>query len=248
MDEGPGARYDRIGVGYAAVRQPDARLAAAIAQGLGDAGTVVNIGAGAGSYEPAGPAVVAVEPSATMLVQHRGRRRVRAAAEALPFKAGTFDAAMAVMTVHHWEDLPAGLAEMSRVAARRVVFTWDPGWDRVLWVVDEYVPEISEVEHARFAPLDQVAELMGAHTIVPFPIPWDFADGYQSAFWRRPEAYLDPVVRAASSTFASLPGSVIAPAMDRLRHDLDSGAWHRRHRDLLEADSVDYGHRLLIAG
>jgi hypothetical protein len=121
---------------------------------------------------------------------------------------------------------------------------------RVLWVVEEYVPEIRELERSRFTPIDQVADVMGAHTVVPFPVPWDFADGYQSAFWRRPEAYLDPRIRVASSTFASLPDSIVVPAMDRLRQDLDSGAWQERHRDLLDADAdaVDYGYRLLIAG
>ncbi|HEY1918559.1 MAG TPA: methyltransferase domain-containing protein [Streptosporangiaceae bacterium] len=242
------AAYDQIGIGYATVRRPDPRLAAIIATGLGEAASVVNVGAGAGSYEPSGRDVVAVEPSAVMLAQHPGRRRVRAAAQALPFTAGAFDAAMAVMTVHHWADLAAGLAEMRRVAARQLVFTWDPGWDRVLWVVEEYVPEIGDLERSRFAPLEQVVEVMAAHTVVPFPVPWDFADGYQPAFWRRPEAYLDPRIRAASSTFASLPDAVVTPAMDRLRRDLDSGTWHQRHRDLLQAEAVDYGYRLLIAG
>ena len=183
-----------------------------------------------------------------MLAQHPGHRRVRAAAEALPFSAGTFDAAMAVMTVHHWSDLRAGLAELARVADRQVVFTWDPDWDRVLWVVEEYLPEIRQLERSRFAPLGLTADIMKAHTVVPFPVPWDFADGYQVAFWRRPEAYLDPRVRAASSTFASLPDSVVGPAMERLRRDLDSGAWHERHHHLLESQAIDYGYRLLIAG
>jgi ubiquinone/menaquinone biosynthesis C-methylase UbiE len=213
-----GAHYDRIGVGYAAVRQPDVRLAAMITTALGVAATVVNVGAGAGSSEPAGRTVVSVEPSAVMLAQHPGRRRVRAMAETLPFPAGAFDASMAVMTTHHWPDLRAGLAEMSRVAARRVVFTWDPGWHRVLWVVEEYVPEIGELERSRFTPIDQVADVMGAR------------------------------IRTASSTFASLPDSIVVPAMDRLRQDLDSGAWQERHRNLLDADAIDYGYRLLIAG
>ncbi len=248
MSGKPIAVYDEIGRGYSAIRRPDARLAAVIASGLGTAETVVNVGAGAGSYEPADRSVVSVEPSAVMLAQHPGRCRVQATAEDLPFRSGTFDAAMAVMTVHHWPDVRSGLAELRRVAGRRLVFTWDPGWDRVLWVVEEYVPEIRRLERSRFASLDQMVELMGAHPVVPFPIPWDFSDGYQPAFWRRPDAYLDPVVRAASSTFASLPASVVEPAMGRLRQDLESGIWRERHQDLLEAEAVDYGYRLLIAG
>jgi SAM-dependent methyltransferase len=183
-----------------------------------------------------------------MLAQHPGRHRVRAAAEALPFPTGCFDVAMAVMTMHHWSDQRAGLSELRRVAGRQVLFTWDPDWEQVLWVAEEYVPEILELERSRFLPLEQVVDVMNAHTVLPFPIPWDFVDGYQPAFWRRPEAYLDPVVRAASSTFATLPDSIIEPAMRRLRQDLASGAWHERHRDLLDAETMDFGYRLLIAG
>jgi SAM-dependent methyltransferase len=248
MSSPTGTVYDRIGIGYAAVRRPDSRLAAVVDSGLGEAASVVNVGAGAGSYEPIGRLVVAVEPSAVMLSQHPGGRLVQATAEALPFQTGTFDAAMAIMTIHHWPDLREGLGELRRVAERQVVFTWDPGWERELWIVDEYLPEIGRFERSRFAPLDQVVELLGAHTVVPFPIPWDFADGYQPAFWRRPAAYLDPAVRAASSTFASLPAGVVEPAIERLRHDLDSGVWYERHQDLLDSEAIDYGYRLVIAG
>jgi len=243
-----GARYDDIGVGYAAVRRPDPRLGALILTALGQAGSVINVGAGAGSYEPSERPVVAVEPSAVMLGQHPGDRRVQAVAGALPFSEGTFDAAMAVMTLHHWPDLATGLRELGRVSRRQVVFTWDPQWERILWVIEEYLPAIRDLECSRFTPLDEVVELMGAHTVIPFAIPWDFADGYQPAFWRRPEAYLSAAVRAASSTFATLPASVIEPAMARLRRDLESGAWYKRHRDLLDCESIDYGYRLLIAG
>jgi SAM-dependent methyltransferase len=248
MSKPTGTAYDRIGIGYAEVRRPDARLAAVIDRGLGDAASVVNVEAGAGSYEPTARVVVAVEPSAGMLAQHPGGRLVQATAEALPFPASTFDAAMAIMTIHHWPDLRAGLAELLRVAERQVVFTWDPDWERELWIVKEYLPEIGQLERSRFSPLDEVAELLGAHSVVPFPIPWDFADGYQPAFWRRPEAYLDPVGRAASSTFAALPDEVVEPAIARLRSDLDSGVWYERHQDLLTTEAVDYGYRLLIAG
>jgi SAM-dependent methyltransferase len=242
------AAYDRIGAGYSRVRRPDQRLAILITEGLGDARTVVNIGAGAGSYEPAGRQVVAVEPSAVMLGQHPGASRIQASAESLPFADRSVDAAMAIMTVHHWADLAAGLREMRRVARRQVVFTWDPDHDRELWVISEYLPEIRRIEHARFPSLAEMARLLGAHTIRPFEIPFDFADGYQPAFWRRPEAYLDPRVRAASTTFAQLPGSIVEPAMERLRADIGSGAWADRHHDLLGADRIDYGYRLLVAG
>jgi SAM-dependent methyltransferase len=241
------ATYDSIGVGYDQFRRPDPRLAALIGEALGDAGTVVNVGAGAGSYEPAAARVVAVEPSAVMLAQHRGTGRVRGTAEALPFPDDSFDAAMAIMTIHHWADLETGLAEMRRVAGHQVIFTWDRDHDQELWIISEYVPEIRALERARFPSLDVVAEALGGATIREFPIPCDFTDGYQPAFWRRPEAYLDPAVRAASSTFATLPDRIVEPAMRRLQADLASGAWNRRHQDLLHRDTFDYGYRLIVS-
>ncbi len=242
------AAYDRIGIGYSAVRRADPRLAALIHSALSDAELILNVGAGIGSYEPVDRTVVSAEPSQVMLDQHPGARRIRAVAGALPFGSGRFDAAMAVMTAHHWPDLLAGLAEMRRVARRQLVFTWDPGFDQELWIVSEYVPQIRQIEHARFPPLHTVIGALAARAVVPFEIPWDFSDGYQPAFWRRPEAYLDPSVRAASSTFAQLPGAIVEPAMERLRLDLQSGAWHDRHSDLLGAEQMDFGYRLIVSG
>ncbi|GIH14881.1 class I SAM-dependent methyltransferase [Rugosimonospora africana] len=242
------ATYDRIGIGYRQIRRPDPRLAGLIADALAGARTVVNVGAGAGSYEPADSDVTAVDPSQVMLDQHPGDRKILAGAEELPFDDGAFDAAMAVLTVHHWADLRRGLSELRRVSRRQVVFTWDPQHLPELWLIEEYLPEIRQLEHGRFTPLSVVAEALGAHTVVPFPIPADFTDGFQIAYWRRPESYLDPVIRRASSTFADLPPSVTEPAIERLRADLASGAWQRRHADLLSRESMDYGYRLLIAG
>jgi SAM-dependent methyltransferase len=241
-----GAIYDRIGIGYQEVRRPDPRLAALIAESLGEAATVLNVGAGAGSYEPHSRAVVAAEPSTTMLAQHRGTFRVQAVAEALPFRSGSFDAAMAIMTIHHWTDVRGGLKEMQRVSRRQVVFTWDKDHDVELWIVAEYLPELRAVERARFPSLSDVIDAIDAEEVLEFPIPHDFADGYQPAFWRRPEAYLDPRIRAASSTFATLPHHVVEPAMRRLEADLASGAWLRRHEDLTRSDSVDFGYRLIV--
>jgi SAM-dependent methyltransferase len=240
--------YDRIGLGYGRTRRSDPRLARLIGDALGDARTVVNIGAGTGSYEPHGRHVVAVDPSSVMLGQHLGPARVRAGAESLPFPDGGFDAAMAILTVHHWSDLSAGVQEMRRVARRQVVFTWDPAFEREVWVVAEYVPEIGVLERRRFSTIGDLVDRLGAHTVLPFEIPCDFMDGFQAAFWRRPEAYLDPRVRAGISTFAVLPDEIVAPAMARLRADLASGVWEGRHRDLLAAASMDYGYRLIIAG
>lgn len=243
----PSAAYDRIGVGYRQVRVPDPRLAGLIHQALDGAHTVVNVGAGAGSYEPADAEVTAVDLSRVMLDQHPGTAKVRAGAENLPFVDGAFDAAMAVMTMHHWSDPQRGLDELRRVSRRQLVFTWDPTHLPELWLLNEYLPAIRELENSRFLPLSRVAEAMGAHTVLPFAIPHDFTDGFQIAYWRRPEMFLDPAVRRASSTFAQLSPSVVEPAIARLRADLDSGAWQRRHADLLDRESVDYGYRLLVA-
>jgi SAM-dependent methyltransferase len=240
--------YDRIGVGYRSRRLPDPRLAAAIHEAIGEAETVLNVGAGAGSYEPANGSVVALEPSGVMLAQHSGRRRVQGGAEHLPFSDGTFDVAMAILTVHHWNDLNAGLEELRRVARRQVVFTWDPGFERKLWVTTDYVPAIDALETSRFTPLNILVDALEAHTVVPFEIPHDFTDGFQAAFWRRPEMYLDPEVRAASSTFASLPPEVVDPGIEQLRTDLETGKWKETYQELLTLDRIDFGHRIVIAG
>jgi hypothetical protein len=168
-------------------------------------------------------------------------------AEALPFPDNIFDAAMAIMTIHHWADLDAGLTEMRRVADHQVIFTWDKDHDEKLWIVSEYVPEIRALERVRFPSLDAVVSALDGGTVREFPIPHAFTDGYQPAFWRRPEAYLDPAVRAASSTFATLPDHIVEPAMCRLRADLASGAWTRRHEDLLRRDTFGYGYRLIVS-
>jgi SAM-dependent methyltransferase len=244
----PEPAYDRIGVGYKDIRRADPRLEAVIQLALGDPRTVLNVGAGTGSYEPHDRDVVAIEPSRVMLAQHPGRRRVVGVAESLPFSDGCFDASMAVLTVHHWEDLRQGLAELKRVSRRQVVFTWDPDFERELWVVEEYVPEIGVLERSRFATIARVVEALDAHTVQSFEIPHDFSDGFQAAYWRRPDCYLDPTIRSGSSTFSTLPDEIVEPGMERLREDLVSGAWARHHQDLLSAEAVDYGHRLIVAG
>jgi SAM-dependent methyltransferase len=244
--------YERLGVGYAARRRPDPRLAHLIDEALGDAATVVNVGAGTGSYEPAGRTVLAVEPSPTMVAQRAAGAApvVRAVAEALPLRDGCADAALAVLTIHHWRDPAAGLAELVRVSRRQVVATWDPERFASFWLVREYLPEIGRNE-AALATLDAVvSELSRWHDrvdVVPVPVPADCTDGLLGAHWCRPHAYLDAGVRAAASGLASLPAAVLEPAMDRLRRDLDSGAWHERHADLLHLGELDLGYRLVVA-
>jgi SAM-dependent methyltransferase len=243
------AVYDRIGVTYAETRRPDPRIEAAIRRALGGARSVVNVGAGAGSYEPP-ETVLAVEPSAVMIAQRPEglAPAVQATAEAIPLEDRAVDAALAVLTVHHWPNLARGFAEMRRVARRIVVLTWDPDRARSFWLADEYLPhEAVEWDIARCPPLESVMRLIGPDAAVtPIPVPYDCTDGFFGAFWRRPEAYLDPIVRAGISNLAHF-GDALAPSFERLAADLESGEWYRRHADLLELTELDLGYRV-VAG
>ncbi|MGW3347399.1 class I SAM-dependent methyltransferase [Nonomuraea rubra] len=246
-----GDPYLRLGVGYAGQRVPDPRVAAMIDAALGAAGSVVNVGAGTGSYEPAGRDVLAVEPSAVMIAQRRAGSApvVRARAERLPLADGSFDAALAVLTVHHWSDAAAGLAELRRVSARQVVLTWDPAVTGRFWLVRDYVPELSRLEAGLATVATVVAELGrggGRTTVTPVPVPADCTDGFMGAYWRRPERYLDPRVRASISAFATVGEDVAGEAMQRLGADLESGRWLERHGDLLGLAALDLGYRLVV--
>ncbi|MEV0228240.1 class I SAM-dependent methyltransferase [Nonomuraea sp. NPDC050786] len=244
--------YQTIGLGYSHHRRPDPRIAALIDQALGSARTVINVGAGTGSYEPRGREVTAVEPSTVMIEQRAPGSApvVQGYAESLPFPDQSFDAAMAILTVHHWSDAAAGLAELRRVSARQVVLTWDPAVSARFWLVAEYLPEIA-VADARLAALDAVRthlERDGAPVaVVPVPVPADCTDGFLGAYWRRPHRYLDPQVRAAISALAILDQEQVERAVRRLDADLATGRWHERHRALLDADALDLGYRLVMA-
>jgi SAM-dependent methyltransferase len=242
----PMALYDRIGVGYTSSRQPDPRIAARIERALGDARTVVNVGAGAGSYEPAGRQVTAVEPSAVMIGQRPAGAApvVQAQAEHLPFPDAAFDAAMAVLTIHHWADVTAGIAELRRVARRVVVLTWDQELADRFWLVAEYLPEALRYDDGRAVAIGRLRELLAGAAVAPVPVPHDCRDGFLGAFWRRPEAYLDPAVRRAISSLAAIEDRSAA-GLQRLSDDLASGAWRARHADLLELDELDLGYRLV---
>ena len=241
------ATYDEIGTTYRTTRVPDARIQAQIDRALGDAATVVNVGAGAGSYEPVGREVVAVEPSAVM-IGHRPSGSapcLQASAENLLLADGTFDAAMAVLTVHHWGDLALGVAEMRRVARRVVILTWDAAYGHEFWLTRDYLRASIEIDEARFPAIERVAALLGPSAVVEtVPVPHDCTDGFCAAYWRRPEAYLDPVVRANISNLAQL-GDELDDGVERLRADLASGAWQRRHLSLLDLDEVDVGYRIV---
>jgi SAM-dependent methyltransferase len=240
-------RYDAIGVGYATFRQPDPRIAAQIWAAVGDAGRILNVGAGTGSYERTDRSMLAVEPSAVMIGQRSGAVPVvRAAAERLPFPDDSFDVALALMTVHHWKDLEQGLHELRRVAPRQVVFTFDPAWHDSLWMFTEYVP--AALGLADDTPLDLVVSSLGNARVEVVPTPADCIDGFATAYWRRPEQYLSPTVRSNISAFARLDPALVDPGIARLEQDLAGGAWHERHADLLAKESIDAGLRLVIAG
>ncbi|MBZ0130742.1 MAG: class I SAM-dependent methyltransferase [Rhodobacteraceae bacterium] len=238
------AKYDHIGQGYAMRRRPDPRIAARIAAALGPAETVLNVGAGAGSYEPLNARVTAVEPSPEMIAQRPQSDAVviQASAEALPFTDKSFDAAMAVLTVHHWQDQAQGLREMRRVTRGPVVIlTYDPGFHD-FWLTD-YLPELIALDDRQMPDLAEYARWLGPVEVTPVPIPHDCSDGFLCANWRRPAAYLDAQVRAGSSSFWAIGD--ISAALQKLQRDLDSGAWARRYGHLLGMDECDCGYRLI---
>lgn len=241
------AIYDRIGHGYRRFRTPDPRIAALVREVLGDARTVVNVGAGSGSYEPTDRKVVAVEPSATMIAQRPAGSApvIQASAEALPFEDQSFDAAMAVLTIHHWGNRAQGLRELRRVARQRVVILTHLPDAAPFWLTDTYVPEITAMDRGIFPSIAEIESVLGPVRVTPVPVPHDCTDGFLGAYWRRPEAYLDPDVRAAISGFAKLPET--AERMERLRADLASGEWERANGSLREREAVDLGYRLVIA-
>jgi len=239
------ALYDRIGVNYAALRRPDPRIARAIAQGLGDARSVINVGAGAGSYEPDDRQVTAVEPSREMILKRgpAAARAVQAVAEALPFRNDSFEAAMAVLTVHHWRDKEAGLRELRRVTRGPIVLlTFDPSHRP--WLTD-YLPQLAALDARQMPAMSDYERWLGKVRISPLWVPHDCTDGFLYAYWRRPAAYLDPRIRSGSSSFWVLGN--IDDALSRLASDLDSGTWQRRYAAVLEREVYDAGYRLVIA-
>jgi SAM-dependent methyltransferase len=244
------ALYDEIGRGYAAVRVEDPRLARPIWEALADARTVVNVGAGAGSYEPRERVVVAVEPSAVMIAQRPAGAgpAVLAAAERLRFPDKSFDAAMAVITLHHWDDVDTGLRELRRVARRRVVIvTFDPALETDLWIARDYIREHVVRTFSSLPPISRILETFPDAEVRPLLVPNDCNDRMFAALWGRPEEYLDPDVRAATSVWQRLPADVVARAIDDLRRDLASGDWDERYGHLRTTPEYDAGLRLITA-
>ncbi len=239
------ALYDSIGINYAELRRPDPRIMAAIEAALGDAATVINVGAGTGSYESPARRVTAVEPSAAMIAERAvtAATVVQASADDLPFSDNSFDAATAILTVHHWPDPAAGLRELRRVTRGRIVLlTYDPA--QRPWLTD-YFPDLATLDAAQMPALADYARWLGAVRVAPLPVPHDCRDGFLYAYWRRPAAYLDPRIRSGSSSFWRIAG--VDAGVQRLAADLASGAWARRYAEITQQDSYDAGYRLVLA-
>ena len=239
------AKYDIIGVNYAELRKPDARIAAAIQAALGQAETVLNVGAGTGSYEPFDRQVTAVEPSLEMIRKRdpSAARAIRASAGDLPFADDAFDASMAILTIHHWPDKEAGLHEMRRVTHGPVVLlTFDPAHRP--WLTD-YLPELVSLDEAQMPAISDYQRWLGRVRVTPVLVPHDCSDGFLYAYWRRPSAYLDARIRSGSSSFWAVHN--VEPGLQKLQQDLETGAWNRRYADLLALDAYDAGYRLVVA-
>lgn len=237
--------YDSMGMNYAELRKPDPRIARFITHALGDASAVLNVGAGTGSYEPADRQVTAVEPSREMIRQRKPGAvpAIEACAESLPFPDKSFDASMAILTIHHWTDKRAGLREMRRVTRGPVVLlSFDPSSRP--WLTD-YLPELAALDDERMPTLSELEQWLGPLQVTPVPIPHDCTDGFLYAYWKRPFAYLDTRLRAGSSSFWLIKG--VEEGLEELKRDLESGAWERRYADLLQQDEYEAGYRLVVA-
>jgi SAM-dependent methyltransferase len=247
--------YDTIGTSYRTTRREDPRIQLAIREALADAESVLNVGAGTGAYEPRDRRVVAVEPSEVMVAQRPAGTApvVRGEAEALPFENDSFDAAMAIMSDHHWQRRAEGMRELRRVARRRVVlFNADPARWREFWFSRDYLPAILDLVPDPYRRpghwLEELSALLGGDLrATPVPIPHDCRDGFYGAYWRRPRRYLERRVRDGISVFAMVPEADVATAVARLRPDLSDGSWQERHADLLELDELDLGYFLVVA-
>lgn len=241
--------YDSIGRGYVTKRVPDPNWERLIHNALGDAASVLNVGAGTGSYEPADRHVVALEPSLNMIAQRPVGTApiVCGVAEALPFGDKQFDATLAILTIHHWLDYQIGIDELRRVSQRQVIVTWDPAvFLHHFWLVRDYVPEAADRERAAgMVTLPEIHRYLGLGDVSILPVGANCSDGFFGAYWRRPEAYLDPEVRQSISGLALLDQELLAFRLRRLEQDLKSGQWHQEYSDLLDMESIDLGYRLL---
>lgn len=244
------ALYDSVGRTYGATRRADPRIAAQVSHALAGCNSVVNVGAGTGSYEPT-QTVAVIEPSQLMIDQRPGGAApaIRAVAEHIPLRDNCADAALAILTLHHWTDLVAGIAEMLRIATHRlVVLTWDADvMGEKFWLLSDYLPEARAADAALAVPAELLASLLPDPVSTPVLVPHDCSDGFAGAFWRRPAAYLDPAVRTGMSLFNLTDSGAVEAGLARLEADLRSGGWHRDYATLLDLTELDVGYRLITA-
>lgn len=244
------ADYDQVGKHYSVFRHPDRRIARLIHEPLLQAKTLINIGAGTGSYEPEGKTITAVDPSATMLNQRPNNpdvTAIQAYAEHLPFEDNAFDGAMAILTLHHWQDWKKGLMEAKRVTRGKVVLlTWF-GMPDGFWLY-EYFSELAHIDKGLFPGPEDIASVLGKIDILDVPIPRDCTDGFLCAYWARPERYLDEQVRSAISTFSRISQASISEGVSKLSDALANGSWHKKYQHLLASSEQDYGYRLVVSG
>ena len=241
------AIYDEIGKGYRSYRWPDPRITGVIHSVLGAARTILNVGAGAGTYEPVDRDLIALERSSLMIAQRpvTAAPVVQGDAVQLPFADKSFDATLAVLTIHHWPDCAKGLAELKRVSKRVVILTWDPVIENDFWLTRDYFPEIIAHDQEQFPTLSALEKTLGRIEVRPVLIPHDCTDGFLCAYWRRPEMYLDESARTAISAFARLGD--ISDRVAHLRYDLTSGEWRRRNESILHETERDFAYRLIVA-
>ena len=240
--------YDELGLNYSDFRRADPRIEARVWVALGDAGSVVNVGAGTGSYEPRDREVIAVEPSPLMIAKRPAEAApaIEGVAEALPLGDDSVDAAMATLTIHHWSDLEAGLGEMRRVARKRIVLlTIDATKNAEIWTLAEYFPEAMRAEEEKMPAMRELETLLPDAEIEAVPMPSRCRDEFTSALWDRPEMFLDPAVLRGSSLWHSLPPEAIERGQQRLRADLESGRWDERHGHLRTLPELDIGLRIV---
>jgi hypothetical protein len=241
--------YETHGVGYAVQRRADPRIAALVHAALGDARSVLNVGAGAGSYEPDDRYVVALEPSPAMRAQRAPEcvPAIAGVAEDLPFDDGSFAAVMATVTVHQWSDLTRGLAELRRVSRGPVVIlTFDGDALDRFWLAD-YAPELIAAERGRYPAMTFLADALGQGTEVrSVPVPADCTDGFTEAYFARPERFLDDAVRRSQSAWGFVDDAAEQRAVARLAGDLASGAWDERYGALRSEPEFDGSLRLVV--
>lgn len=250
-DDFESAPYDKLGAGHTATRRPDPRIAAQIHQALGDAHSIANVGAGAGTYEPCDRVVLPIATSQRRIALRAPELEpaIIGHAESLPLPSGSVDAAMALLTLHQWADWQVGVQELRRVARKRVVIlTFDRSYIERFWLLRDYLPTFGRLLCARFPGIEQQRVAAGEEVrIEPVPVPHDCVDACSiSAFWRRPSAYLDEDVRCGMPSFQLRGGEQLLGGLDRLAEDLRTGSWAERNSDILEYPELDLGYRLLV--